>query len=193
VRDAAIRKARESAELIARFVEAEGERIAGCARALAERLRAGGTLFTAGNGGSACDALHAAVEFSHPIVERRRGFPAHALPADPALLTAIGNDADFARVFSDPLRLRAREGDALLALSTSGRSPNVVRALQVARERGLLGIALTGKDGGRLPQLADHCFVVPSHSIHRIQEVHVVLLHVLWDLVHVALGEEDVL
>ena len=80
-----------------------------------------------------------------------------------------------------------------LGLSTSGKSPNVARAFQAARDAALVTVALTGKDGGRLPELAEHCFVVPSYSIHRIQEVHVLLLHVLWDMVHVALGEEDVI
>jgi len=78
-------------------------------------------------------------------------------------------------------------------VSTSGKSPNLVQALETARELGLLTIAFTGKDGGRLPDLAEYCFVVPSFSIHRIQETHVTLYHIVWDLVHVALGEDDVL
>lgn len=193
MRELIVRKATESAALTRSFFDVEADRIATCAASLAERFRAGARLFTCGNGGSACDAAHAALEFVHPIIEKRRALPAVALAADPALLTAISNDQDFARVFADPLRLQARAGDVLLGLSTSGRSPSVLRAFQAARELGLVGVAFTGKDGGRLPEAADHCFVVPSHSIHRIQEVHAVLLHVLWDLVHVALGEEDVI
>ena len=87
----------------------------------------------------------------------------------------------------------ARPGDMALAVSTSGKSPNLVQALETARELGLLTIAFTGKDGGRLPDLAEYCFVVPSFSIHRIQETHVTLYHIVWDLVHVALGEDDVI
>lgn len=193
MRESILRKVDESARVTGAFFAQQADAIEACARAVAARLQAGGRLFTFGNGGSACDAQHLAVEFSHPIIEKRRALPAMSLSADPVTLTAIGNDTDFARVFADPLRLHGRPGDVALGISTSGRSGSVVRALQVARELGLLGVALAGKDGGRLPALADHCFVVPSHSIHRIQEAHGVLLHVLWDMVHVALGEEDVL
>src|SRR5262245_25145143 len=146
-----------------------------------------------GNGGGATDAQHVAVEFCHPIVEKRRPLPALALSADPALLTAIANDRDFAMVFGDQLRLLSGAGDMALALSTSGQSPNLVHGLEVARELGLVTIAFTGKDGGRLATLADYGFIVPSFSIHRIQETHVALYHVVWDLVHIVLGEDDVL
>jgi D-sedoheptulose 7-phosphate isomerase len=193
VQGSILRKAEESAKVSARFFADNASSIEACARALGQRLAAGGKLVAFGNGGSACDAQHVCVEFTHPIIEKRRPFPAIALSADPVALTAIGNDTDFARAFADPLRILARAGDAALGLSTSGRSANVIRAFQAAREMGLLTIALTGKDGGKLPGLVDHCFVVPSHSIHRIQEVHVTLMHVLWDLVHVSLGEEDVI
>ena len=80
-----------------------------------------------------------------------------------------------------------------LAISTSGKSPNLIYALQAARERGMMTIALSGKDGGRLPEVAEYCFTVPSFSIHRIQEVHATMIHVLWDMIHVAIGEEDVI
>jgi D-sedoheptulose 7-phosphate isomerase len=150
-------------------------------------------LFAFGNGGSACDAQHLAVELMHPIVEKRRALPAYALPADPALLTAIGNDEDYALAFARQLELLARPGDIALAFSTSGKSASVTRALRTARERGLHTVAFTGKDGGALPALCDTCFVVPSYSIHRIQEIHLALIHVVWDLIHVATGAEDVL
>jgi D-sedoheptulose 7-phosphate isomerase len=160
---------------------------------MAVAFERGGRLYVMGNGGGATDAQHVAVEFCHPIVEKRRRLPAVALTTDTALLTAISNDRDFARVFGDQLRTLARAGDMALALSTSGQSPNLVHGLEVARELGLLTVAFTGKDGGRLAALAEHGFVVPSFSIHRIQETHVALYHVVWDLVHVALGEDDVL
>jgi len=146
-----------------------------------------------GNGGSACDALHVAVEFQHPIVEKRRALPATALPADIALLTAIGNDGDFGQVFAAQLALVAREGDAVLGISTSGTATNVIRAMRQARSLGALTIAFAGRDGGPLADVCERAFVVPSWSIHRIQEVHTVLLHLLWDQVHIALGEPDVL
>jgi D-sedoheptulose 7-phosphate isomerase len=193
MKDAILRKARESAEVKEAFFRAEADRIEALARAMAAAFEGGGRLFVMGNGGGATDAQHVAVEFCHPIVEKRRALPAIALTTDSALLTAISNDRDFAKVFGDQLRTHARRGDMALALSTSGQSPNLVHALDVARDLGLLTIAFTGKDGGRVAGLADHAFVVPSFSIHRIQETHVTLYHVVWDLVHVVLGADDVL
>jgi D-sedoheptulose 7-phosphate isomerase len=187
------RKARESAELVTRFVDSCTGELERCTRALADRFRRGGRLFVMGNGGSACDAQHVAVEFQHPIIEKRRALPATALATDVALLTAIGNDGDFAQVYAAQLEVALREADAVLGISTSGTSANVLRALRVARERGACTIGFSGRDGGPLADLCDHAFVVPSWSIHRIQEVHTVLLHLLWDHTHVALGEPDVL
>lgn len=193
MKDAILRKARESADVKEQFFRAEADRIEALVRAMAARFSAGGRLYVMGNGGSATDAQHISLEFFHPIIEKRKALPAIALTADQALLTAISNDRDFAKVFADQLRVLARPGDMALAVSTSGKSPNLVQALETARELGLLSIAFTGKDGGRLPDLAEYCFVVPSFSIHRIQETHVTLYHIVWDLVHVALGEDDVI
>lgn len=193
MKDAILRKARESADVKEQFFRAEADRIEALVRAMAARFSSGGRLYVMGNGGSATDAQHISVEFFHPIVEKRKPLPAIALTADQALLTAISNDRDFAKVFADQLRVLARPGDMALAVSTSGKSPNLVQALETARELGLLTVAFTGKDGGRLPDLAEYCFVVPSFSIHRIQETHVTLYHIVWDLVHVALGEDDVI
>jgi len=193
MRDAILRKSRESADLQTRFFEENTGALEACVRALAARFRSGGRLLTMGNGGSACDAAHVAVEFLHPIIEKRRPLPAFALTGDTATLTAIANDTDFARVFVDQLDLLARPGDAVLGISTSGASSNVNRALLRARELDLLTIGFAGRDGGRMPDLCDHCFVVKTWSIHRVQEAHTILLHLLWDQVHVALGEDDVL
>ena len=191
--DAIVRKARESAALKVRFVEENGPAIEACVRALAERFSMGGRLYVMGNGGSAADAQHVAVEFQHPIVEKRRSLPATALTADATLLTAIGNDTDFSHVFVQQLDLLARPEDAALGISSSGASANVNRALRRARERGLLTIGFSGRDGGAMTDLCQFCFVVPTWSIHRIQETHTLLVHLLWDQVHVALGETDVL
>lgn len=188
-----LRKSRESAATQERFFAENAPRIAGCAAAMAAAFDDGGRLFVMGNGGSACDADHLLVEFSHPIVEKRPPLPVIALHADPALLTAVGNDADFSLAFADRLRLLGRRGDMALGISTSGKSAGVLRALKAAREAGMMTVGFAGRDGGRLPDACDHAFVVPSFSIHRIQETHGILLHVLWDLIHVARGEEDVL
>ena len=188
-----VRKARESADLVASFITDRADALARTAADLAQRFQRGGRLFAIGNGGSACDAQHVAVEFQHPIIEKRRALPATSLATDVALLTAIGNDGDFTRVFATQLELSCREQDAVLGISTSGTSANVLRAMRVARERGAYTIAFAGRDGGPLADVCEQAFVVPSWSIHRIQEVHAVLLHLLWDQVHVALGEPDVL
>jgi D-sedoheptulose 7-phosphate isomerase len=190
---AIVRKARESAALATAFFQQHAAGLERCAEALADRLRRGGKLLTMGNGGSACDAQHLAVEFQHPILEKRRALPAHVLGTTPALVTAIGNDGDFARVFVEELELVARPGDAVVAFSTSGASANVNRALRRARALSLLTIGFAGRDGGSMGESCDFLFVVPSWSIHRIQETHTTLVHLLWDQVHVALGEDDVL
>ncbi len=188
-----LKKARESAATQLQFFEDNAARIAACAEALAARVREGGRVFTMGNGGSSCDAQHLAVELTHPIVEKRRALAAVCLSSEPALLTAVGNDTDFARAFVDQLELHARPVDVAIGLSTSGSAANVNRALTRARQLGLLTIGFAGRDGGALADLCEHAFVVPSWSIHRIQETHTILLHVLWDQLHVALGEADVL
>ena len=193
MKEAILRKARESAEVKLRFIEEHAAQLEACAREMARRFEAGGRLWTLGNGGSACDAEHVAVEFCHPIIEKRRALPATALGASNALLTAVGNDTDFSRVFTAPLELLARSGDMVLGISTSGASANVNRALKRGRELALLTIGFAGRDGGRMPETCDFCFVVRSWSIHRIQESHTLLLHLLWDQIHVALGEDDVL
>ena len=193
MKDAILRKARESADTKLAFVEEHAEALERCVHEVAERFRTGASLWVMGNGGSACDAQHVAVEFQHPIVEKRRALPAIALTADVALLTAVGNDADFAQVFARQIDLLGRPEDAVLGISSSGASANVNRALRRARERGLLTVGFAGRDGGAMADLAEHVFVVPSWSIHRIQETHTLLLHLLWDLVHVALGADDVL
>ena len=192
-KESILRKIRESVEVKERFFNDNADGIAKLCTEMAQRFREGRKLLVMGNGGSACDALHVAVEFKHPIIEKRRALPAEALMSDVATMTAISNDVDFSRVFVNQLRLASQPGDMVLAISTSGKSPNLIYALEAARSRGLMTIAFSGKDGGRFPEITDHCFVVPSFSIHRIQEVHAAFIHVLWDLVHVELGEEDVI
>jgi len=192
-REAILRKVSESVAVKQQFFEENAGRIAEVCQSMSQRFLQGKKLFVMGNGGSACDALHAAVEFKHPIIEKRRPLPAEALMTDLATVSAISNDLDFSRVFVNQLRLLAQPGDMALAISTSGKSPNLIYALDTARDRGLMTIALSGKDGGRFPDVSDYCFTVPSFSIHRIQEVHATLIHVLWDMIHVAIGEEDVI
>jgi len=191
--DAILRKSRESAATMERFFQENAGRISACARAMADAFERGARLYVMGNGGSLCDAQHVTVEFMHPVLEKRRPLPAMTLATEAALLTAVANDQDFSMAFASQLRLLARKGDLALAISTSGKSAGVARALKAAREMGLLTIGFTGRDGGSMADACDHCFIVPSFSIHRIQETHGALLHILWDLIHLHAGEEDVL
>src|SRR6516225_7864782 len=193
LRDAILRKCRESASTKEKFFAENADRIIACCTALARAFDAGGRLFVMGNGGSSCDAAHVSVEFMHPIIEKRPALPAVALTTDTAILTAVGNDQDFALAFVQQLRMLGRRGDMAVGISTSGKSANINRALQAAREIGMLTVGFAGRDGGRMPEVCDYCFTVPSFSIHRIQETHETLLHVVWDLIHVIRGEEDVI
>ena len=191
-RERILRKCGESVEMKERFFSENADAIDALCTEMARRFAAGHRLFTMGNGGSLCDALHFTVEFNHPIIEKRPAFPVIPLMTDIATMTAIGNDIDFSRIYVNQLRLLAKPGDMMLVVSSSGKSPNLVYALEEAKKFGLMSIAWAGKDGGRFPELADHCFIVPSYSIHRIQEVHATFVHIAWDLIHIALGAEDV-
>jgi D-sedoheptulose 7-phosphate isomerase len=192
-REKILRKCGESVEMKETFFENYADQIEALSRDMAKRFSNGKKLLVMGNGGSLCDALHFAVEFTHPIVEKRAAFPVVSLMTDIATMTAVSNDIDFSRAFVNQLRLLGKPGDMALAVSTSGKSPNLIYALEEARKKQVLAIAWGGKDGGRFPEVADYCFIVPSYSIHRIQEVHATLVHVLWDLIHITLGAEDVI
>jgi D-sedoheptulose 7-phosphate isomerase len=193
MRDAIIRKCHESMAVKEKFFDSYAEKIGELCEKMAARFQEGHRLYVMGNGGSACDAQHVAVEFLHPIIEKRRPLPALDVVSQIPVLTAISNDKDFAKVFIDQLEILAQPGDMALAITTSGQSPNLIYALQAARKKNMLAIAFAGKDGGRIAEVADYCFIVPSFSIHRIQECQVTLLHIVWDLVHISLGEEDVI
>lgn len=184
-------KAADSRATNERFFAEQGEQLIAAARALAETYRGGGRLFAIGNGGSSCDAAHIAVEFLHPVTAGRPALAAVNLVADQAVLSAIGNDVGFEHVFVRQLVAQARAGDALVGVSTSGNSRNLIAAFAKAKELGLVTIGLAGGDGGAMrdPGLVDHCLVVPSTSIHRIQECHTAAYHILWDLVHTLLAE----
>lgn len=186
-------KCKESVEVKQKFFEQYADSIGELSQKMAERFSSGHRLWVMGNGGSACDAQHTAVEFIHPIVEKRKPLPAIDLVSQMPLLTAIANDKDYARVFVDQIELWGVAGDMAMAFSTSGNSPNLIYALEAAKRKEILTVGVSGRDGGRMAAKCDYCFTVPSYSTHRIQESHVALLHILWDLIHVAMGEEDVI
>lgn len=161
------------------------------AGAIAKCYRGNGRLFTMGNGGSSCDAAHVAVEFQHPVTAGRPALTAIDLSADRTMLTAVGNDVGFDHIFTRQVIAQGRPGDALIGLSTSGNSRNLVKAFVKAREMGLITIGMAGMSGGEMAKIGlDHCLVVDSDSIHRIQECHVTIYHVLWDLVHSLLADD---
>lgn len=190
--DAVQAKANDSVEAKRAFFAANARGVVAMAHALAGVWRRGGRLFTAGNGGSSCDAAHIAVEFNHPVTAGRPALAALNLTADVALLSALGNDIGFDQVFARALLAQARAGDALMVVSTSGNSANLLAALAAARRAGLVTLALSGHDGGAIARSADvdHCLVVASTSIHRVQETQVAIYHVLWDLVHTLLASD---
>ncbi|HEX2437345.1 MAG TPA: SIS domain-containing protein [Methylomirabilota bacterium] len=181
-------KAREIVALRERLRVELADALRSAAVRLAEAVAAGGRVFAFGNGGSATDAQAVAALFACP--PRGRPVPALALPADVATVTALANDVGFDVVYARQLAALAAPGDVAVALSTSGSSGNVIRALEEARRRGILTIGLAGYDGGRMAEsgLVDHLLVVPSTSVHRIQEAQTTIYQVLWELMQAALA-----
>lgn len=149
--------------------------------------RAGGRLYIAGNGGSAADAQHLATEFVSKLARPRAALPAEALTVDTSTLTAIGNDFGFAEVFARQIAGKMRPGDVFLGLTTSGTSPNIIRALEQCREMRIPSIVLTGREGGKVVGLADYCIIATGRDTSSIQEVHMVLYHSLCACVEEAL------
>lgn len=149
------------------------------ARRMADALEAGGKLLFCGNGGSAADSQHLAAEFTGRFVHDRRPLAAIALCTDSSQLTCIANDYAFERVFERPVRALARPGNVLVAISTSGRSANVLRAVEAARELGVASIGLLGRDGGPIAAIVDDALIVPWDTTARIQEAHIFIGHAL--------------
>lgn len=146
-------------------------------------LAGGGTLFFCGNGGSAADAQHLATEYVVRYMKNRRALPAIALTTDTSLLTAAANDFGFDQIFSRQVEALVRAGDLLVVHSTSGNSPNVLQAAQAARAKGAKVLALTARDGGSLKAMADATVVVPTDRTDRAQELHLMIQHVICELV----------
>jgi D-sedoheptulose 7-phosphate isomerase len=185
----------ESANLKLTCVEALAPQIVRAAAAMTECLLGDGKILACGNGGSAADAQHFSAEMLGRFERERMGLPAIALTTDSSTLTAIGNDYDYSEVFSKQVAALGREGDVLLAITTSGNSSNVLAAAQVAQERGMRVVALTGRGGGRLGELcrADDVHIcVPHDTTTRIQETHILAIHCLCDAIDCTLlGDEE--
>ena len=184
-------KAAHHHDVIDAFFEKNAQAVVDAAGAIASVYRDNGRLFTMGNGGSSCDAAHVAVEFLHPITAGRPALTAIDLTCDTTMLTAVANDVGYQNVFVRQVIAQARAGDGLIGLSTSGNSENLIKAFKKAKELGVTTIGLAGMSGGAMIEAGlDHCLVVETDSIHRIQECHVTLYHILWDLVHTLLADD---
>lgn len=185
----------DSAEIKLQSKKVLAKPIAEAAQTIVNCLLHDGKILVCGNGGSAADAQHFAAELINRFEVERPGLPAVALTTDSSVLTSIANDYDFKQIFSKQVRALGMEGDVLIAISTSGNSPNVVEAITAAHERNMVVVALTGRDGGKmgtLLQAGDFHLCVPAQSTARVQEVHLLTLHCLCDVIdHLLLGGED--
>ncbi len=184
-----LEKARESVEVKTKFFEDNKDTILAASLALAKAFHRGRKMLVCGNGGSATDAQHIAVEFMHPVIVGRKALPAICLTNDMAMVTAVANDVGFDDIFTRQIIALGTEGDIMLGISTSGNSENLQHAFATARRMKLLTIGFAGSDGGKMLALSeqgllDFFLTVPASSIHRIQETHVTLYHIMWDMVH---------
>jgi len=175
----------ESAQVKLQFIQNEENvgKIMEVVKRILGAYRKGNKVLFFGNGGSACDASHLAAELVNRYKKDREGLPALALATDMAIVTSIGNDYDYAELFSRQIKTMGNKGDIAIAISTSGNSPNVLKAVEMARQKGITTVGFTGKDGGKLAGLVDYAFIIPSNNTARIQEAHITLGHLLCELI----------
>jgi len=173
----------ESAQLKVKFARENVDRIIEVVQLIAQAFREGKKVLLFGNGGSATDASHIAAEFVNRFLLERPPLPAIALNTDPAVLTSISNDYDYSQIFSKQLAALGNEGDVVIGISTSGNSPNVIKAIEVAKKNGMRTIVLTGGTGGKMANMAEYTFIVPTKVTARVQETHITLGHAICQLV----------
>jgi D-sedoheptulose 7-phosphate isomerase len=161
------------------------------AEAMTKCLRSGNKILFFGNGGSAADAQHLAAELSGRFLKERKSLSGWALTTNSSVLTAIGNDYSFDEVFARQVQGIGNPDDVAFAITTSGNSPNVLRAVDVARDMKLVTVGLTGRTGGRLRSVVDHCICIPSDQTPRIQEAHILTGHILCELIEETLFEPN--
>ncbi len=176
--DFIIQQLEESEALFARIRQEMAAAIARGAEMMIDTLRRGNKILICGNGGSAADAQHFAAELVGRLQRDRKALPAIALTTDTSILTAVGNDYGFSTIFRRQVEAWGDDGDLLLAISTSGNSPNVLEAIGAARQQGLQVLALAGRDGGEMSNRADHALVVPARTSQHIQEGHIAIIHI---------------
>jgi len=177
----------ESAEVKRQTIVTAVDSIEAAAQMLIDCYRAGGKVLLCGNGGSAADAQHLAAELISRLKLERAAIPALALTTNTSLLTAIGNDYKYDLVFVRQVEAFGKVGDVLIAISTSGESENVIKAVEFSRMQGIKSIALTGAKGGRLAEKVDIAIKIPSDNVQRIQECHITVGHILCELIESAL------
>lgn len=177
------RIARESVEAKRAFFDSHSGDVARAAEVMIDSIRAGGKVMIFGNGGSAADAQHIAAELVNRLNYDRPPIAAIALTTDTSILTSVGNDSSFDELFERQLRALGRAGDVAVAISTSGNSLNVLRAVEAARELGIKTVGLAGRSGGRLAAAVDVALVVESESTQRVQETHITIGHILCEMI----------
>ncbi len=183
MKDAIIKAFDESAQIKVKFVRENIDKIIDVVQLIAQAFREGKKVILFGNGGSAMDASHIAAEFVNRFLMERPPLPAIALNTDAAVLTSISNDYDFSQVYSKQLSALGHEGDVVIGISTSGNSPNVIKAIDVAKKNGMKTVILTGGTGGKMAAMADVTFIVPTKVTARIQETHITLGHAICQMV----------
>jgi len=179
---------RASGELMLHIAKEQIDSVIGAAELARKTMKSGGTVFIFGNGGSASQAQHIAAELVNRLRKTRRPLPAIALTTDSSILTSIANDTSFQNVFSRQIEALGRKGDLAWAISTSGRSRNVIKALETAKSLKLSTLGFAGKSGGRMTGITDRLITVPSSSTARVQEAHLTMAHIICELI-----EEDIL
>jgi D-sedoheptulose 7-phosphate isomerase len=170
---------KESANVKIEFIDKNEENLKKCIEIIKNSLKNGNKLLICGNGGSAADAQHFAAEIVGRFKLERKGFPAIALTTDTSILTAIGNDYGFDKIFERQIEALGKKGDVLVGISTSGNSENVINAVNKAKEMGIFTVGLLGKDGGKLKNIVDLALIVDSNNTARIQECHLTIYHVI--------------
>jgi len=190
MKDHAIKLFKESCRVKEAFINDNLGRLVNVIEVLTAALKAGNKIMIFGNGGSAADAQHIAAEFVNRFIIERPPLPAIALTTDSSVITSIGNDYDFSEIFAKQIRALGQEGDVAWGISTSGNSPNVLKALETAKKMKLITLALTGKDGGPIAQMADLSLNVSSNSTARIQETHITAGHVICELIDIKLFQK---
>lgn len=178
-----LKRFKESSEVKTLFLKENLQKLLEVIRLISQAFEEGNKIFFFGNGGSAADAQHLACEFVNRFIMDRPPLPAIALTTDTSILTSVSNDAAFSEVFARQLRALGKEGDIAIGISTSGASSNVIKAFEVAKEMGMKTVALTGNEGGMLGRIVDFLLIVPSTSTPRIQETHILIGHILCEMV----------